>query len=188
LAEEQCSSSPDFQALAEEARDLIDTLDLQGRITYFNRGSRTSAGLSGGADMPGVSFLKIPTPASAMLAKQHFAQALAGRVSTPCIEVEAKHRDSGIVNLEIRSGAIVRDGVRCGRHGIARNITEIKSLQAMVAKNPSVWKNACVWQWGCMRGSPTWSMRIRVPAAPVMMKIWSWLKLLCKSSVLAGMA
>jgi PAS domain S-box-containing protein len=135
LAGEQGGSSPDFQALVEEAGDLIYTLDLQGRFTYYNRAAAQVLGYpAGSADMLGVSFLKILTPSSAMLAKQHFAQALAGRVSTPFIEVEAKHRDSGIVNLEIRSGAIVRDGILCGRHGIARNITEIKSLQAMVAE------------------------------------------------------
>jgi PAS domain S-box-containing protein len=135
VTHDAAAAAPDFHALIEAAGDLIYTLDLQGRFTYYNRAAAEVLGYPAGSTaMLGVSFLAILTPASALLARTHFAQALKGLEATPFFEVEARHRDGGIVNLEIRSGAILREGVLCGRHGIARNITEIKALQAVVSE------------------------------------------------------
>ncbi len=128
-------ATPDFQALIEAAGDLIYTLDPQGRFTYYNRAAAEVLGYAAGTtEMLGVSFLGILTPASAAAARKHFALALQGREPTPYVEVEALHRDGSVLNLEVRSGPLTRDGVLCGQHGIARNITEIRSLQALVSE------------------------------------------------------
>jgi|CXWL01.1.fsa_nt_gi PAS domain S-box-containing protein len=125
--------APDFQALVEAAGDLIYTLDLQGRFTYYNRAATVVLGYAPGAtSMLGVSFLTILTPESAAVAQKHFAQAVSGHEPTPFFEIEARHQDGSIVNLEVRSGPVLRAGIVVGRQGIARNITEIKSLQAQV--------------------------------------------------------
>jgi PAS domain S-box-containing protein len=124
---------PDFEALFEAAGDLIYTLDLRGTFTYYNKAAVQVLGFAPGTtEMLGMSFLDILTPASAVIAQKQFMQALKGQENTPFFEVEALHRDGSVVNLEVRSGALVRDGVLVGRQGIARNITEIKTLQAQV--------------------------------------------------------
>jgi PAS domain S-box-containing protein len=128
-------AAPDFQALIEAAGDLIYALDLEGRFTYYNRAAAEVLGYPGGTQaMLGVSFLGILTPDSAVLAQHHFTQSLKGQQATPFIEVEARHKDGSIVNLEVRSGTVMSGGVAVGRQGIARNITELKSLQALVSE------------------------------------------------------
>lgn len=128
-------AKPDFEALFEAAGDLIYTLDLHGTFTYYNQAAAQVLGYAPGAkDMLGMSFLDILSPESAVVAQKHFMQALKGQESTPFFEVEALHRDGSVVNLEVRSGTLVRDGVLVGRQGIARNITEIKALQAEVVE------------------------------------------------------
>lgn len=127
-------AAPDFQALIEAAGDLIYSLDLEGRFTYYNRAAAEVLGYPAGTQaMLGVSFLGILTPDSALLAQHHFTQGLKGQPTTPFIEVEARHKDGSIVHLEVRSGTVLCEGVVVGRQGIARNITEIKALQALVS-------------------------------------------------------
>jgi PAS domain S-box-containing protein len=127
--------APDFQSLIEAAGDLIYTLDLDGRFTYYNRAAAEVLGYPAGTRaMLGARFLDILTPDSAIVAERHFAQAMQGNETTPYVEVEARHRSGAVVNLEVRGGPIVQGGVLSGRHGIARNITEIKALQALVSE------------------------------------------------------
>lgn len=125
----------DFEALIDAAGDMIYVLDLKGRFTYYNKAASQVLGYaSGSTEMLGKSFLEILTPDSAVIAQRHFTQALKGKDSMPLFEVEALHRDGSVVHLEVRTGTLVRDGKTIGRQGIARNITEIKSLQAMVSE------------------------------------------------------
>lgn len=123
--------APDFETLIEAAGDLIYTLDLEGRFTFFNQAVERVLGYAA-ADLMGQPFTQFLTPTGAAVALRHYQQGLAGQEHTPFFEVEARHRDGAIVHLEIRAGMLMRDGVLVGRQGIARDINEIKALQNIV--------------------------------------------------------
>jgi PAS domain S-box-containing protein len=125
--------APDFEGLAEAAGDIIYTLDLAGHFTYCNRACVAVLGYPPGS-LIGRSFTGILTPASARIAMQHFMNGVAGQERTPFFDVDALHCGGSVVKLEVRSGSLMRDGELVGRQGIARNITEIRSLQALVAE------------------------------------------------------
>lgn len=125
------AQAPDFETLIEAAGDLIYTLDLEGRFTFFNQAVERVLGYSA-AEMMGRPFTELLTPTGAAVASRHYQQGLAGQEHTPFFEVEARHRNGAIVHLEIRAGMLMRDGVLVGRQGIARDINEIKALQTIV--------------------------------------------------------
>jgi len=125
--------APDFEALIEAAGDLIYTLDLEGRFTFYNQACERVLGYPPG-ELVGTPFVGILTPESTQVASRHFGQALSGKENTPFFEVEALHRDGSIVHLEVRAGSLMRDGVVVGRQGIARDINEIKALQSAVTE------------------------------------------------------
>ncbi|OFW63912.1 MAG: hypothetical protein A2Y74_09160 [Actinobacteria bacterium RBG_13_63_9] len=55
--------------------------------------------------------------------------------TTPFFDVQAIRRDGSTVHLEIRASSLYRNGQLVGRQGIARDISELKRLQAEVAQN-----------------------------------------------------
>ncbi|MFS8931273.1 PAS domain S-box protein [Cupriavidus taiwanensis] len=124
--------APDFEGLIEAAGDLIYTLDLEGRFTFFNQAVERVLGYTP-SELLGEPFVRILTPESAQVASRHYGQGLAGKENTPFFEVEARRRDGTIVYLEVRAGSLIREGVLVGRQGIARDINELKSLQSAVA-------------------------------------------------------
>lgn len=124
---------PDFEALVEAAGDLIYTLDLDGRFTYVNRAFERVLGFAQ-AELLGQPFTVVLTPASGPVATRHFRQGVEGADITPFFEVEGRHRDGGVVHLEVRANSLVRDGVLVGRQGVARDINELKALQSLVAQ------------------------------------------------------
>ncbi len=127
------AAEPDYRALIEAAGDVIYTLDLQGRFTFVN--SATVRVLGYPLDQVlGRSFTEFLTEEGAAVALQHFSRGLTRTEGTPFFEVEARRKSGGTVTLEVRAGGLYRDGVMIGRQGIARDISELKSLQAQVAE------------------------------------------------------
>ncbi|MGE8689721.1 MAG: helix-turn-helix transcriptional regulator [Achromobacter sp.] len=125
--------APDFEALIEAAGDLIYTLDFKGCFTYLNQASEQVLGYEPCA-LLGRPFTEILTAESALVATRHYHQGLLGQERTPFFEVEARRPDGGVVHLEVRAGALVRDGEMVGRQGIARDINAIKALQTLVTE------------------------------------------------------
>lgn len=124
---------PDFKSLVESAGDMIYSLDNEGRFTYVNSAALRVLGLCPAAAV-GKHFGDFLTPASREVALRHFWQGVSGAVQTPFFEVEAVH-DSGVtVHIEVRAGNLVRDGKVVARQGIARDISELKMLQAQIAE------------------------------------------------------
>jgi PAS domain S-box-containing protein len=125
--------APDFEALIEAAGDLIYSIDIEGRYTWCNQAAIRVFGYDP-EELMGKPFGSILTPASAALAYRHFSEALAGKDISPLFEVEGVRQDGTIVHLEVRAGNLFRDGVIVGRQGIARDINEVKALQAQVTE------------------------------------------------------
>lgn len=127
------AAGPDYRALVEAAGDVIYTLDLRGRFTFVNPATIQVLGYPL-QEVLGRSFTEFLTEEGAAVALQHFSRGLTESEGTPFFEVEARRKSGGTVTLEIRAGGLYRDGVMIGRQGIARDITELKSLQAQVAE------------------------------------------------------
>lgn len=127
---------PDYRDLVESAGDIIYTLDVEGRFTFVNRaGLRVFGYNDDEADqILGEPFLAILTPRSQRIALDHFKRGIQGEAVPPFFEVEAVRKDGSTVHLEVRAGSIYRDRSLVGRQGVARDISELKALQAEVAE------------------------------------------------------
>ena len=126
-------SEPDYRELVERAGDLIYTLDLEGRFTFVNANGLRLVGYER-EELVGAHFLDVLAPASRPVALDHFRRGVRGEDVPPFFEVEAIRKDGSVVDLEIRAGDLFEDGELAGRQGIARNITQLKRLQAEVAE------------------------------------------------------
>jgi PAS domain S-box-containing protein len=131
----------DLQAAGVDARDLLDQagdivycLDLEGRFTYCNRAGLEAFGIpyEERFDWLGYSFAELLTPESRQIAVEHYRAGIEGKEITPFFEVEGVRLDGTHIQLEIRASSIRRDGELIGRQGVARDITELKRLQAEV--------------------------------------------------------
>lgn len=126
-------TEPDYRALIEAAGDLIYTLDLEGRFTYVNAASLAVMGYAP-ENLLGRHFDTILVAHSRIIARQHFARGVAGDNSFPFFEVEVITQSGDSAFLEVRAASLYRDGVLIGRQGIARDIGELKALQARVSE------------------------------------------------------
>jgi PAS domain S-box-containing protein len=127
-------SEPNYRDLVESAGDLIYALDLEGRFTFYNSKVGELLGYQPGENM-GRQFTEILTPESARVAIQHFQQGIQGEEVTPFFDVQAIKKGGSTVHLEVRSSSLYRNGRLVGRQGIARDVSELKRLQAEVAQN-----------------------------------------------------
>jgi PAS domain S-box-containing protein len=126
-------SEPNYRDLVESAGDLIYALDLEGRFTFYNSRAWEVLGNAPGEYL-GRNFTEILTPESARAAIQHFQQGIQGEEVTPFFDVQAIKKGGGTVHLEVRSSSLYRNGRLVGRQGVARDISELKRLQAEVAQ------------------------------------------------------
>jgi PAS domain S-box-containing protein len=133
LVAETTAFEPDYRALVAAAGDIIYTLDLEGRFTSLNPAA-CRVFEYGAQEMLGRDFVDFLTPESADVARRHFQQGLLGTENTPFFDVEGRTKSGRVIHLEVRAGSLLQNGVPIGRQGIARDISELKALQAQVAE------------------------------------------------------
>jgi PAS domain S-box-containing protein len=124
---------PDYRELVERAGDMIYTLDLDGRFTYANAAGVAMLGYSL-EQLIGRHFIQILTTESQRVALEHFERGMRGAELTPFFEVQAIRGDGEHIDVEIRAATFYRDGKVAGRQGVARDISQLKHLQAEVAE------------------------------------------------------
>ncbi len=124
----------DYRELFERAGDLIYTLDTEGRFTFVNPAFVRVLGYSRADEVVGRHFAQVLAPDSRDVAVDHFTRGVAGEDIPPFFEVEAVRPDGSTVHLEVRAGSLYHDGEVVGRQGIARDISELKALQAAVSE------------------------------------------------------
>lgn len=127
------AAEPDYRDLVERAADMIYALDLEGRFTYVNAAALRLLERER-EDVIGRHFREVVAPETLDTALEHFARGVREQKDSPLFEVQLLRRDGGVVDVEIRGGGLYRDGVMVGRQGIARDISELKRLQAEVDK------------------------------------------------------
>lgn len=84
----------DHKELLESTGDVIYTLDLEGRVTYYNAKGGAALGL-GPREGIGLHLTDVLTPESAKVALEHFRAGIEGWETSPYFEVEAIHRKNG---------------------------------------------------------------------------------------------
>jgi PAS domain S-box-containing protein len=124
---------PNPSDLVESAGDIIYALDLEGRFTFYNPKVCKLLGY-GPREFLGRHLTEPLTPKSAKAALEHFRLGVEGQEPTDFLDVEVVKKDGGTLQVEIMTTNLYHSGRLVGRQGIARDISELKRLQAEVAQ------------------------------------------------------
>jgi PAS domain S-box-containing protein len=120
-------SEESYRSLVENARDIVYTHDLNGNFTSLNKAGETITGFSR-AEALHLNIDQVVAPEWLQTARQSIKNRLAGYASSP-YEVEIVAKDGHRVSLEVNGRLIMKDGKPVAIQGIARDITERKSLE-----------------------------------------------------------
>lgn len=132
--------NPDLSSLIRNLRDFVYVVDLEGNFLFMNTNLIHAMGYSDTEARElflGKSFLNQLTPASQRIAGEHFERALRDEPISPYFEVETLCKDGSTILLEVHGSHYYQDGRRQGRQGVARDITELRSLQNALAQSTS---------------------------------------------------
>ncbi|MEW6297771.1 MAG: PAS domain S-box protein, partial [Thermodesulfobacteriota bacterium] len=126
------ASEERYRNLFENATDAIMSCTREGVVTDVNRGLERMLGWSRD-EVVGQPYHKLFTPASAAVAAERIARALAGEqpsVQPDMAELEAVRKDGGTVPVEIRDSLLCNaDGWPVGVLMMVRDITTRKTLE-----------------------------------------------------------
>ncbi len=115
-----------YQDLIENASDLIFTLNTSGNFTLINRRLFSITGLDRNEWM-GKNCFDLVLPEDRERARAHFENTLNGKSSI--FEVRVPHKKRKFIYLSVNINPIFEGGNVVGCVGIARDITEKKSLE-----------------------------------------------------------
>jgi two-component system cell cycle sensor histidine kinase/response regulator CckA len=122
------ASEEEHRSLIETLSDIVFTLDLDGKFTYFNPEFEKITGYTT-EDFAGRHFTELLAPEYIESTVARFKKGLAGE-SIPVYEIEIIHRDGMRIPLELKvSSFFGLDGKPTGRIGVARNITDRKHAE-----------------------------------------------------------
>jgi two-component system cell cycle sensor histidine kinase/response regulator CckA len=122
------ASEEKYRSLIETLSDIVFTLDLDGKFTYFNPEFEKIAGYKT-HDFLGKHFIELLAPEYVEPTLARFKKGLSGE-PIPAYEIEAIHRDGLRIPLELKVSSIVgSEGKPTGRIGIARNIRDRKHIE-----------------------------------------------------------
>jgi PAS domain S-box-containing protein len=124
-------SSEKFWDLFENARDILFTMDLDGRFTAVNRSAEKFLGYSR-VELHGKSVFDFLTSAGADMTRRRLLgeRAAMRRV----VELEVVKRDGSHAFIEVSARKMSRGRVRVGYQMSARDVTEQKHLRELVVK------------------------------------------------------
>jgi len=121
-----------YRDLFEYASDLIYTLDLAGNFTSVNGIVRSLLGFTADEFLT-LNFRDIVDPQSLQTTEENFLRKVRDGVETTGpYEILVRTKEGTFVWLEVTSRIIRQEGNPVGIHGIARNITLRKELEAAV--------------------------------------------------------
>jgi len=130
-AEEALRESEErYRDLFENANDIIYTLDLEGNFTSFNRTGERITGYSRD-EIIGSNFANIVKPGQQDVFHQMLKRKLAGEEQIS-YELEIVAKDGRQILLDVSTRLIYKEGRPVGVQGIARDVTERKSLEAQL--------------------------------------------------------
>ncbi|MEO6392881.1 MAG: PAS domain S-box protein [Pyrinomonadaceae bacterium] len=119
-----------FRELIENAHDIIYTHDLRGNYTSVNQMGQRITGY-GHDEALRMNMLDVVAPESREYAKQMLARKLAGEDVTT-YELEIISKAGKRIPVEVNTRVIFENGRPAGVQGIARDVTDRKSLEAQL--------------------------------------------------------
>lgn len=112
-----------YRLLAENANDIIYTLDHDRRITFINPAVRRVLGFEP-EELVGTEVTETLVPHITELAGPHVQHTAAMEPDTLTGDLQIRAKDGRMVALEVNSTLLIRDGHIVGLQGIARDMTE----------------------------------------------------------------
>lgn len=119
-----------YRELFENARDIVYTTDLEGRITSFNRAAELTTGYTREEAM-GRNLADMIAPGQARQLKP-FGPKEGDGLSQPAPELEFIAKDGQRVPVEVDTQLLMEGGRAVGAQGIARNIAERKRAEKAI--------------------------------------------------------
>ncbi len=127
------ASEARYRDLFENAHDLIQSVDMQGRFLYVNRAWKRALGYED-AHIPNLTLWDIIHPDSLEHCRQGFQQLIATG-SLPFVEVKVRNRDGDTLLLEGSTSCSYDDqGRPLATRGIFRDVTDRKRAEAELAR------------------------------------------------------
>lgn len=126
----------DHEDLLARLADVIYALDTDGRFTYVNHAGAALFGWSAD-ELIGQHFAVVIAPEALEAAREHFERGLQWPGSSPFFETRIRRPDGEERELEVHAGSVIQDGRIIGRQGVARDITELRRIQADLAEKTS---------------------------------------------------
>ncbi|MDO8490875.1 MAG: PAS domain S-box protein, partial [Dehalococcoidia bacterium] len=114
-----------YRNLAENARDILMLMDLDGRIIYASRSGEKSTGYTR-EELEQKNMRDLLTPASLKVAAERLQARKSGAAELPAYEVEVKAKDGRLAPFELATSPVVENGELKAIQIIARDITERK--------------------------------------------------------------
>jgi diguanylate cyclase (GGDEF)-like protein/PAS domain S-box-containing protein len=121
------ASEERYRGLFENATDIVYEHDLQGNFTTFNRAGQDRLGYSL-ADLPGLTIADVVDPGDLDRVRAMIGAKIDQDGGTT-YELVLRAKDGRRVQAEVSSQLLVKGGVPVAVQGIARDITERKSLE-----------------------------------------------------------
>jgi two-component system NtrC family sensor kinase len=128
LARALHESEERYRLIAENIRDAIFLVDMDGRLVFSNRRGEEIAGYTQ-AEFAGRSILDLLTSAGAREAIERMAAAESSRDLSPFFETRLVRKDGSLVWVEANITSVVREGHAVGRLGVVRDITRRKRAE-----------------------------------------------------------
>jgi len=127
-AEELEQSEERYRFLVESSPDIVFELDADARFTFLSTTSQILTGWDP-AEILGQSLLTVVSPASADRVREVWQAIREDPTYDRPIDFELAMRDGGVIPVEARGVAIMRDGAFAGVHGSVRDVSERQRLE-----------------------------------------------------------
>jgi len=124
------ASSENYWDLFENSRDILFTMDRNGKLTAVNRAAERLSGYSK-VELVGKNILDFLTPDGATLLKQLLSSEIRTRQN---IEFEVVKRDNTRAFVEVNVRKLSRNRTPGGFHVSARDVTEQRTMRDVILK------------------------------------------------------
>lgn len=125
-------SEEKFRGIAENAFDVIYSMDLEGRFTYLSPSMLRVSGYEP-AEFLGRSFKDMILPGDSARSSVAFSTAASGG-TIEGMEIPFKRKDGRVAYIEINTAPVRENGRIVGFQGVVRDITERKEMELMKAE------------------------------------------------------
>jgi len=125
MEEELRASEARYRMIAENAADILITIDLEGRFTYVSKQFEPATGYTA-EELLDRKITEVLTPESAEAALRRIEKWKSGALSLPAYTVWVKAKDGNAVPFELNTSPILQEGALVGIQIVARDITERK--------------------------------------------------------------